>query len=92
MAQGRPSQTLSAEEIEQLENFRISERQTFVKLNATMENPFTWQVLKRAMEGRPVWELNHAHIVAWIEQNIVAGGKSKIVSEGNDSDGKNAKL
>jgi len=64
---------LTPEEISRLDKFRREERKTFPELNATMQNPFTWQVLKRAIEGRPVWELNHGHIVAWIEQNLSAG-------------------
>jgi len=89
MRQGRPSRTLTAEQIEQLEAYRRAERQTFAELNATMENPFTWQVLKRAIDGRPVWELNHGHIVNWIERNLVTiAGVVKIksaVSEGDDA-------
>lgn len=68
MAQGRPSRRLNAEQIERLEKYRRAERKSFAELNSTMANPFTWEVLKRAMAGRPVWELNHAHIVAWIER------------------------
>lgn len=94
MAQGRPSQTLTTEEIERLESFRIAERLTFAKLNETMQNPFSWEVLKRAIGGRPVWELNHGHIVNWIERNLTAasGGPVKsAVSEGDDVN-VNAKL
>lgn len=81
MAQGRPSQTLTPEEIERLENYRISNRLTFTKLNLAMNNPFSWEVLKRAIGGRPVWELNHSHIVNWIERNLT----TKTISEGDHS-------
>jgi hypothetical protein len=79
VSKGRPTQTLTTEEIERLENFRRSERKTFSELNAIMDNPFSAEVLKRALGGRPVWDLNHAHIVNWIERNLAA----KPISEGD---------
>lgn len=33
---------------------------------------FTWQVLRRALQGKPVWELNYQHIVLWIESHLPA--------------------
>jgi hypothetical protein len=77
----RATQTLSAEQIEWLRNYRTENHASFAEIAKRMESPFGWQVLVRAMDGQPIWILNHAHIVAWIERNVA----EKAISEGDHS-------
>jgi hypothetical protein len=68
--QKKPTAILTAEEIELLQKYRQIEHVSFAEMNTRMESPFGWTVLQRAMQGRPVWVLNHAHIAGWIERNL----------------------
>lgn len=69
---GRRSRVLRPDQIKRLENYRIARRLSIYALNAAMggrEN-FTWEVLDRALKGKPVAELNHRFIVEWIERHV----------------------
>ena len=79
MCMTRATQTLTAEQIDRLKKYRQDEHVSFVEMTSRMESPFGWEVLQRAMDGRAVWILNHAHIVAWIERNLMGNA----ISEGD---------
>ena len=64
---GRQSKTLQPDQIARLTALRIAQRLSFPQLKLTMDAPFRWQTLKRALEGEPVWELNHKFLVEWID-------------------------
>lgn len=68
MAMGRQSRALRPDQIERLTKYRLQRRYSLPQLNAAMDSPFTWQVLKRALAGQPIWELNHRYIVEWLDQ------------------------
>jgi len=67
MPPGRQSKTLRPDEIARLTALRIAQRLSFPQLKLAMDAPFRWQTLKRALEGEPVWELNHKFLVEWID-------------------------
>jgi len=64
---GRQSKTLQPDQIARLTALRIAQRLSFPQLKLAMDAPFRWQTLKRALEGEPVWELNHKFLVEWID-------------------------
>jgi hypothetical protein len=69
MPHGRPSQALRKDQIDRLEQYRRENGNLGLpRLNRTMGSPFKWRTLQRALEGRPVWDLNYEFIVAWIER------------------------
>lgn len=74
MRGGRTSKTLRADQIRRLETFRIGNRLSIPMLNAAIggRGMFTWQVLRRALQGKPIWEFNYQHIVQWIESHLPA--------------------
>lgn len=72
----KPSKALSPDLIAWLEEFRADRRLSLPRLAKEMSAPFWWEVLRRALAGLPVWELNHRYIVRWIEARRAADGKA----------------
>lgn len=70
MPGGRTSKALKRGEVQALNDYRVSHRFSLPQLKLHMEAPFRWQVLKRALQGDAVWELNHKFIVEWMEKHI----------------------
>ena len=70
MNSGRPSKRLHAEQIERLKWFMRGKRYSLAQLRLAMDAPFTWQTVQRAISGKPVWELNHAFIVDWLDRYV----------------------
>src|ERR1700674_2112536 len=68
MPRGRQSLTLRPDYLERLEKFRIAERLALPQLKLAMAAPCGWQVIARALEGKPVWEMNYRYIVEWIDR------------------------
>ena len=87
MAKGPRTKVLRSDQIARLENFRVARRLSYPQLNAAIggKGVFGWQVLQRAMNGQPVWDLNHRHIAEWIEQHLpaptLADGKAAAAGE-----------
>ena len=90
---GRQSKTLQPEQIARLTALRIAQRLSFPQLKLAMDAPFRWQTLKRALEGEPVWELNHKFLVEWIDAHCPqkptsvdgkAAGAGEFVHRGGD--------
>jgi len=77
MAKGKPSKCLSADLLERLEEYRQTERLSIPRLCVAMAAPFGWEVLSRALAGRPVWDLNHSYIVAWIDGHLKPSTKAE---------------
>lgn len=67
MSRGRKSKVLLPDAIRRLEEFRIARRYTYPRLKLAMNAPFKWSTLKSAMDGNPVWEMNHAFIMEWLD-------------------------
>jgi hypothetical protein len=76
MPAGRRSKILDKDYIERLERFRRAPHDgapggyTLPQLRSAMAPPFSLDVLKNALQGRPVWELSHAWLVAWIDKHF----------------------
>lgn len=72
MPRGKRSQALRPDQIKRLERFRVARRLSIVQLNAAMggRQNFTWEVLDRALKGKPVAEINHRIIVDWMERHV----------------------
>lgn len=71
MKPGRKSKMLPPDVIKRLEQFRIAKRYSYPQLNReVMDSPFKWSTLKNALDGKPIWEVNHAWIVEWVEKNL----------------------
>jgi hypothetical protein len=71
MPKGKPSTCLSPEQLTRLEVFREANRLSIPALALVLAAPFKWEVLSRALAGRPVWNLNHTYIVQWIDKHLV---------------------
>lgn len=81
MNPGVQSKRLTAEQIERLKWFRRHAGRngySFPQLKLAMDAPFTWQTLKRAIEGSPVAEFNHDFIVEWLDRFVPAKPGPKI--------------
>jgi len=87
MPGGRQSRVLSKHQIVRLNEFRILRRLSLPLLKQTMDAPFSWRTLKRALEGEPIWELNHQFIVEWLryhdpeQQRPTRNGKAAAAGE-----------
>lgn len=76
MPRGRWSRTLRPDQIKRLEKFRKAPHAgaphgySLPQLRLAMEAHFTWETLRRALLGRPIWDLSHAYIVQWLDRYI----------------------
>jgi len=77
MRKGPRTKILSTEEVEVLNQFRLTERLSFAGLGERMKAPFHWQVLKRAMDGGFVNELNYHFLTSWIAANLAIASTTK---------------
>lgn len=66
---GRKSKTLPPDYIKVLLLEQRKLRLSLPELNSRMANPFAWRTLQRALEGKPIWELNHEYIVQWADKH-----------------------
>lgn len=75
---------LRADQIARLKSFQIARRLSLPLLNAAIggSEHFTWQVLQRAMQGKPVWWMNHDFIVSWIESHLPHPKDGKTAASG----------
>ena len=75
---GPRSKTLTKAQIDCLQNFRVSHGYSYPQLKLAMGSHgkgFKFRVLLRALQGKPIWELNARMIVEWLER-FVPGGNS----------------
>jgi hypothetical protein len=68
MSPGRQSRALSSQQIERLDHVRRHHSFSLPQLKLAMEAPFTWRVLRRALEGKPIWILSADFIVDWLDR------------------------
>lgn len=61
---------LSKSQIDRLEKFRIEKRYTFAQLNLAIARGFSWRVLRRAMKGDAIWDVNYFALARWIEEHL----------------------
>lgn len=60
--------TLTREQIQRLNDYRIAKNQNLRKFHAELGVPFGLQVLIRALDGKPVQELNYLAILRIFKQ------------------------
>lgn len=65
---GRGTRKLRQDQIERLTKFRVAQRYSLPVLRSAMSAPFSWETLKKALDGLPVWDISHAYIVQWIDR------------------------
>ena len=76
MARGRQSRTLRPDQIERLEKFRRRPQEgapggySLPQLKLAMAAPFSWETLRNALAGRPVWDLSASWIAQWIDRYL----------------------
>lgn len=66
---GRKSKVLPPDYIKVLLIEQRKLRLSLPELNSRMACPFAWRTLQRALEGKPIWELNHEYIVQWTDKH-----------------------
>lgn len=82
MPKGRQTKALTQEQIALLEEFRKAPHEgaaggySVTQLQRAMALPFTAETLKKALQGRPIWDLRHSWLVAWIERYLKAPAPS----------------
>jgi hypothetical protein len=91
MSPGRISKVLPADVIQRLEEFRKARRYSYPQLNHdVMGSPFKWATLKKALDGKAIWEFNHGWIVDWVEKHLhrvaPAVRDHKMLAAGDDPD------
>jgi len=91
---GRESKSLLPRDIERLEKFKAAKRLSIPQLKLAMAAPFKWGVLRSALNGDPIWILNHKFIVEWLDAHCPAppepptvDGKSAAAGELVSQDG-----
>jgi hypothetical protein len=72
--------TLSHDQIQRIESFRISGRLDIVRLKMAMNAPFRWPTLLRALSGKPVSEATYCFLLSWLDRYLpveeVSDGKA----------------
>lgn len=78
MTTGRQTKALTPDQIERLAKFKAAQHNgaphgySYAGLRLAMSAGFGWQTLKKALAGRPVWDLHHTYIAEWIERYLPA--------------------
>ena len=70
MPPGRESKALEKRHVERLKEFQRAKRYSVPQLKLAMAAPFKYQTLQRALRGEPIWILNHAFIVDWLDRFV----------------------
>jgi hypothetical protein len=79
--------TLSRDQIQRIETFRIARRMDIVQLKMAMSPaPFRWPTLLRALRGKPVRGRTYFFLLAWMAAHTPAealpDGKAAAAGEG----------
>lgn len=72
MTTGKESKALSAEMIRRLNEFRSAKRYSLPQVKLAMNAPFTYNVLRRALDGKAIWILNYEFIEKWLDRFVPA--------------------
>jgi hypothetical protein len=76
MTRGRTSKILSAADRRRLRQFQSEHSRRLrvsiglPQLKLSMEAPFSWETLQRALAGKPIWESYHEFIVAFLDRAV----------------------
>lgn len=71
---GRTSKSLSVEDRRRLRKYqsdhsrRLGVSVGLPQLKLAMEAPFSWETIRRALEGRPIWHSYHEFIVTFLDR------------------------
>ena len=76
MPPGRQAKALDQRQIERLKEYQRAKRYTIPQLKLAMDGPFHWNVVSKALKGLPIWSLNHAFIVEWLDRFVPERGTS----------------
>lgn len=74
MTRGRTSKILSPADRRRLRQFQSEHSRRLrvpiglPQLKLSMEAPFSWETLQRALAGKPIWESYHEFIVAFLDR------------------------
>lgn len=66
---GRQSRALLPSQILRLRSFANGKRLSLPQLRLSMDAPFKWGVLQRALDGERVWIVNYSFIVDWLDKH-----------------------
>jgi hypothetical protein len=75
MTRGRTSKILSVGDRRRLRKFqndharRLGVSIGLPQLRLSMEAPFSWETLQRALDGKPIWHSYHEFIVAFLDHH-----------------------
>jgi hypothetical protein len=90
---GRQTRVLRKEQIDRLEKFRRAPHDgapngySLLQLKRAMSAPFTWETLRKALQGLPVWDLSYFYIASWIDRYLSAPPRDgKTAAAGRDSE------
>lgn len=76
MMRGRTSKILSAADRRRLRQFQKEHAQLLgvsiglPQLKLSMEAPFSWETLQRALRGQPIWQTYHEFIVKFLDRHM----------------------
>lgn len=94
MRRGPATRVLSRSQIQRLETFRRSAHDgaehgySFPQLRQAMSCQFSWETLKKALEGKPVRDLYALYIIQWLDRYLPAAAvfDGKAAAAGRDSE------
>lgn len=76
MTRGRTSKVLSVGDRRRLRKYqqehsrRLGVSIGLPQLKLSMEAPFSWETLQRALDGKPIWHSYHEFIVAFLDRHM----------------------
>lgn len=80
------TRTLSRDQIQRIESFRIARRMDILQLKQAMNAPFRWPTLIRSLSGKPVSAGTYRFLLLWLERfspvQVVPDGKAAAAGEG----------
>ena len=70
MARGPRAKRLTDEQVRRFKKLQNALHRFMPEMAKTMDCPFNWRTLQRAIDGEPVSILNHTYIVGWLDKHV----------------------